>query len=126
MAWRVRKTSAAFEAEGRGQRRTVMGDTIMAHTIIRDSTARGQVRGTDDGTSNGVSRRGEFITALSIFVAMSVIGTAFGLWMVGVHNAKPAGSPPTVEGQAPVPQVPPVESARPDPTGPVDGAIDKK
>jgi|SRR5688572_12322903 hypothetical protein len=99
----------------------------MAHTISsRDTITRGPVREEDQGKSNGVNRKSEFVLAMSIFVALSVIGTAFGLWMVGVHNAKPAGSPPTVEGQAPVPQVPPVESARPDPAGPADGAIDKK
>jgi hypothetical protein len=99
----------------------------MAHTISsRDTITRGPVRREEDqGKSNGVNRKNEFVLAMSIFVALSVIGTAFGLWMVGVHNAKPAGSPATVEGQAPVPQVPPVESARPDPVGPADGAIDK-
>ena len=99
----------------------------MAHTIFRDrSYGRVPVREEDEGKSNGINRRSEFILAMSIFVAMSVIGTAFGLWMVGMHNAKPAGAPPTVEGQAPVPQVPPVESARPDPVAPADAPVDKR
>jgi hypothetical protein len=98
----------------------------MAHTITRGADRRVPVREEDEGKSNGVNRKNEFVLAMSIFVAMSVIGTAFGLWMVGSYNAKPASAPPTVEGQAPVPQVPPVESARPDPVGPVDGAVDKR
>lgn len=98
----------------------------MAHTVSRDRYGRVPVREEDEGKSNGINRRSEFILAMSIFVAMSVIGTAFGLWMVGVHKANPAGSPATVEGQAPVPQVPPVESARPDPVAPADGQVDKR
>jgi hypothetical protein len=125
MAQQVRKTSAAFEADGDACV-AGLGDTTMAHTTIRDTYRRVPVREEDEGKSNGINRRSEFILAMSIFVAMSVIGTAFGLWMVGVHNAKPAGSPPTVEGQAPVPQVPPVESARPDPVAPVDSQVDKR
>jgi hypothetical protein len=95
----------------------------MAHTSMRDDTRRPLVRGQDDGTHNGINRRKEFVLALSIFVTLSVIGTAFGLWMVGMHNAKPVGLPPTVEGQAPVDQVPPVESARPDGVQPADEAV---
>jgi hypothetical protein len=103
-----------------------MGETTMAHTIFRDTGRRVEVRGQDEGTSNGVNRRSEFILAMSIFVTMSVIGTAFGLWMVGAYNAKPASAPPTVEGEAPVPQVPPVDAARPDPVAPADRAVDKR
>lgn len=125
MAQQVGKTFAAFEADGRACV-AGLGDTTMAHTVSRDRYGRVPVREEDEGKSNGINRRSEFILAMSIFVAMSVIGTAFGLWMVGVHKANPAGSPATVEGQAPVPQVPPVESARPDPVAPADGQVDKR
>jgi hypothetical protein len=63
---------------------------------------------------DGKYRKNEFVLAMSIFVTMSVIGTAFGLWMVGAYNAKPASTPATVEGNGQVSQVPPVQSARPD------------
>ncbi len=94
----------------------------MAHTILKGGT-RNPVAA-DEGKSEGTSRRNEFVLAMSIFVAMSIIGTAFGLWMVGMHKANPAGAPATVEGSAPVPQVPPVESARPDPSRASDQAAD--
>ena len=64
-----------------------------------------------------VNRKNEFLLAMSIFVAMAVIGTAFGLWMVGMFNAKPMSAPPTVEGKAADRQAPPPASARPDAAG---------
>src|SRR5688572_8049047 len=100
------------------------GDTTMATTLSsRDPVSASGVTTRAEERKGGVKRKNEFVLALSIFVAMSVIGTAFGLWMVGMYSAKPAGSPPTVEGQAPKSQVPPVESARPDPATPAEKGV---
>lgn len=72
-----------------------------------------------------MNRRSEFLLAMSIFVAMAVIGTAFGLWMVGMYNAKPMSAPPAVEGQAADRQAPPPESARPDAVRPAEEGVAK-
>jgi hypothetical protein len=97
----------------------------MAHTVTRQPVSeRREVEPGGPTSQRGgeVGRRSEFVLAMAIFVTLSIIGTAFGLWMVGVFNAHPTDAPPAVTGQAPAGQEPPPASARPDGARPADAA----